>query len=170
MKVTQEMLATQQPEVPRTVAKRFGLGDVGLVARLQGGRGAEVTLVEAADGSFYVVRSYHRPGVTREAIAWQHRLLHLMGTRVKEIVRPLIAPGGVCTVEIDKVYYSVFRYVHGEAANRDETIRAGAARLLAKFHSVSTSVRVPWPKEASDATLSTMASTFAKLPPRRVQL
>jgi len=145
------------------VTDLFDLDGVTLVACLSNGRGAHVLHVRDSSGCHYVIRSYHRPTVTRREIAVQHRVIQQIGSLLSEVVRPLIARDASSIVQVGEVLYSVFPYVAGTVGARNATVRTSAAHYLARFHAAAATVRSPWPQVSSKDALVMLASTFTAL-------
>ncbi|MBV8602423.1 MAG: phosphotransferase [Candidatus Eremiobacteraeota bacterium] len=97
--------------------------------------------VPCEEGAF-LVRIYGRLHVTRGALLFEHAIVAHAAERLAEVRAPLSGPNGSTLWEIDDAFVAVFPFIEGRTGGRDPAARAGAARLLARFHRAMHDVHI----------------------------
>ena len=118
-----------------TVRNLYGFSEVHVGERFAGGYWNEIYPLKTDRGTF-VIRWYHQ-GTALEGVPWEHGLMAFMDRFLPQVPIPVPQRDGSTYSIINERVAAVLPLMSGSVPDDRQTIRAGAAHLLARLHRVA---------------------------------
>jgi Ser/Thr protein kinase RdoA (MazF antagonist) len=121
---------------------RYDVGDILSAHPLEGGEWKTLYRLDATHGQF--VLSISHPAATTESIAWEHKFLRYLESRLPEVPAPIQARDGQTWFVHEGRIASLLPFMPGQIKDASD-IRPEAAQLLARYHAAAAT----YPNRAS---------------------